>query len=356
MNSCTSKEAPLNGCKLYFPSGRYITTGLVLQSYVHITGDGWATSVIQLKPRTRADVLTVPVSTFNFSISGVTVDGNSPNRGMGNCLTVAATPVSPGEQNTANKLTAPVNAFKFGSIERDIFSNCSKDGMHVEAFNYALFVDNVYVFNSGVYGIYDAGTDSIFSNFYVDTSGTAGLHISGANNKYTSAKVIWNGSRVSTEAAVYVSGARNTFTAIEAQDNYTNGFSDNGANNQFFACLSDANGYAHANTNASSSVATGFILGGSGGIYIGDKVTSYRGRLADGKFPTQWPYTVKNPNQSRIDISYDSTNEAPPTVSGLPQTGSPLAGHGACIKSAGPPVLIGYCSTALDASGSCTCN
>jgi Pectate lyase superfamily protein len=356
INACTSAVFPFNGCKLYFPPGIYITTGLSLQSYVHLTGDGWATSVIKLKPRTTADVVTIPAGTFNISIIGITIDGNSSNRGEGHCLTVAATPVSPGPHNMANKQTAPVSAFKFASIEQDMFSNCARDGMHIEAFNYALFVDNIYVFNSGTYGIYDAGTDSIFSNFAIERSGTAGLYVPGANNKYTSGKVIWNGTRVSTEAAVSVSGARNTFTSVEAQDNYTNGFVDTGIDNQFSACLSDANGYARANTNTSSRAASGFIIAGSGGVYIGDKVTSYRGRLPDGNYPTQWPYTLKNSTQSRIDITYDSTNQPPPTTSTIPQVSAPLANHGACIKSVGPPPVIGYCSTALEASGTCTCN
>jgi len=77
MNSCVSRAFPFNGCNLYFPSGIYITTGLTLQSYVHITGDGWATSVIQLKPNTASDVLTIPEGTFNFSIFGVTIDADA---------------------------------------------------------------------------------------------------------------------------------------------------------------------------------------------------------------------------------------------------------------------------------------
>jgi hypothetical protein len=40
----------------------------------------------------------------------------------------------------------------------------------------------------------------------------------------------------------------------------------------------------------------------------------------------------------------------------LPQVGSPVPGHVACIKAAGPPVVIGYCSTVVSADGACTCN
>jgi hypothetical protein len=37
-------------------------------------------------------------------------------------------------------------------------------------------------------------------------------------------------------------------------------------------------------------------------------------------------------------------------------TNSPTVGHAACIKRAGPPVVIGYCSTVVDSRGNCTCN
>lgn len=40
----------------------------------------------------------------------------------------------------------------------------------------------------------------------------------------------------------------------------------------------------------------------------------------------------------------------------VPQVGTPTAGQAACIKAAGPPVVIGYCSTVVSSSGACTCN
>ncbi len=42
--------------------------------------------------------------------------------------------------------------------------------------------------------------------------------------------------------------------------------------------------------------------------------------------------------------------------SAIPVVGTPTVGQAACIKAAGPPVQIGYCSTAVASSGSCTCN
>jgi hypothetical protein len=44
------------------------------------------------------------------------------------------------------------------------------------------------------------------------------------------------------------------------------------------------------------------------------------------------------------------------TINGTPQVGSPTINKGTCVKAVGPPVVIGFCSTTLDSSGSCTCN
>jgi hypothetical protein len=37
-------------------------------------------------------------------------------------------------------------------------------------------------------------------------------------------------------------------------------------------------------------------------------------------------------------------------------TATPTVGQAACVKAAGPPVVIGYCSTVVGAGGACTCN
>jgi hypothetical protein len=313
MAACVARALPHNGCVLYFPAGVYIITGLTIRSYVNMKGDGWGASVLLLKPHTASDVLTVPVDAFNFSITGLTLDGNRMRGGTGNCFFVAPTSTGPAEWNTANKRTAPVNAQKWGHVEEVMFSHCSVDGVHINAFNYMLFFDNFYVFDNGVYGVYTEGTNSGFTNFQIERNGTAGIHLAGSNVRFTSGEVIWNGGTVSTEAAVYVTGMRNIITAVETEDSYTNGFFDKGSDNVFMGCISDSNGYVQKNADASSRVASGFVIEGSGGVYIGDKVTSYRGRLPDGNFTTEWPYSVDSRDHGKIDITYDSTNKPPRT-------------------------------------------
>jgi hypothetical protein len=175
-----------------------------------------------------------------------------------------------------------------------------------------LFFDNFYAFDNGVYGLYTEGTNSGFSNFQIERNGTAGIHVAGANDRFTSGEVIWNGATVGTEAAVYVAGARNIITAVETEDNYTNGFFDKGSDNVFMACVSDTDGYVQKNPAASSKAASGFVIAGSSSVYVGDKVTSYRGRLPDGNFATEWPYSVESSGDNgKIDITYDGTNESP---------------------------------------------
>jgi hypothetical protein len=357
MSACASRAIPNNGCVLYFPAGVYVTTGLTLRSYMGMRGDGWGTSVIRLEARTASDVLTVPAGTFNFSIQGLTLDGNSGKGGTGNCLSVATTALGPAEWNTANKQTAPVNAQKWGHIEEVMFSHCSVDGIHINEFNYMLFFDNFYAFDNGVYGLYTKGTNSGFSNFQIERNGTAGIHVDGSNDRFTSGEVIWNGTKNNSEGGVYVSGARDIIMAVETEDNYTSGFLDKGVDNEFIGCTSDSNGYVQNNTSKSSRVASGFVIMGVGGVYVGDKVTSYRGRLPDGHFTTEWPYTVGNQHEGAVDISYDSTNEAPSTEASTSLgEGSSSAGKAVCVKSPGPPIVLGFCSTKLSSSGSCTCN
>src|SRR5882762_1241080 len=44
------------------------------------------------------------------------------------------------------------------------------------------------------------------------------------------------------------------------------------------------------------------------------------------------------------------------TISGIPSIGTPVVNSAACIKTVGPPVVLGYCSTVVAAGGTCTCN
>jgi hypothetical protein len=67
-------------------------------------------------------------------------------------------------------------------------------------------------------------------------------------------------------------------------------------------------------------------------------------------------YSTHLYNTTRIDSL--SVNGGAPiaTANAIPTVGTPTVGQAACIKAAGPPVVLGYCSTVVSSSGACTCN
>jgi hypothetical protein len=76
-------------------------------------------------------------------------------------------------------------------------------------------------------------------------------------------------------------------------------------------------------------------------------------RLYDAAATTHSPGTVEFPNTN--PVLFDTTPEigtAPVPVT----TASPTVGQAACIKSTGPPIVLGTCSTVVSSSGACTCN
>lgn len=52
----------------------------------------------------------------------------------------------------------------------------------------------------------------------------------------------------------------------------------------------------------------------------------------------------------------DGTIQQADLPSTSPQVGTPTLGKATCVKTAGPPVVIGFCSTQPDSTGACICN
>jgi hypothetical protein len=109
-----------------------------------------------------------------------------------------------------------------------------------------------------------------------------------------------------------------------------------------------------------NSITTQRPINAVGGIDIGGNVimppglTGYHGtsgtkvQLSDG--------TGTSGNLAIFAADGSVTNGPLPPVAPTITAGTPTVGQAACIKAAGPPVLIGYCSTVVDAFGACTCN
>lgn len=57
-----------------------------------------------------------------------------------------------------------------------------------------------------------------------------------------------------------------------------------------------------------------------------------------------------------LTVNRSGTAATSVVITGIPQVGTPTAGQVACIKAAGPPVVIGFCTGAVSGTSSCTCN
>ena len=122
-------------------------------------------------------------------------------------------------------------------------------------------------------------------------------------------------SQALRRALSLLSGAETYLATLRRRITMLSGFVDEGWDNRL-RHAQYKNGYANISNNSSSLTASGFVISGTNGVYVGDKVTDYLGKLPDGNFATEWPYTINNTQQSRVDISYEGLNLPPPTVAG----------------------------------------
>ena len=113
-------------------------------------------------------------------------------------------------------------------------------------------------------------------------------------------------------------------------------------------------------TSASTSTAGNpWIIAGTGTFYVACTETSLTATPSPLCLATQGsnsPTPAANyyPNFAILNSSGQIPAANLPNI--VPQVGTPTVNQAACIKSAGPPVVIGYCSTVVGAGGACTCN
>jgi hypothetical protein len=126
---------------------------------------------------------------------------------------------------------------------------------------------------------------------------------------------------------------------------YLNLQNDTGVNNVFIEQDTDANNNNFLLCMQSGSVFDCPLEGEPTGHF-----------LALGGGAPDSSYNTHLYNTTRID-SLSIDGGAPiASANAIPTVGSPTAGRAACIKAAGPPVVIGFCSTGISSSGVCTCN
>lgn len=68
------------------------------------------------------------------------------------------------------------------------------------------------------------------------------------------------------------------------------------------------------------------------------------------------PLTYTSSTQTWSAANFSAATSMTIGSNAVPVVASPMVGQATCIKAAGPPVVIGYCSTAVGSGGACTCN
>jgi hypothetical protein len=124
------------------------------------------------------------------------------------------------------------------------------------------------------YGAYIQSTDNEYDTINITGNNKWGLYVTGSNNRFTSSKIIFNGRGAPSagkyygngtdlnSAGAYITGKRNTFVNVEAQENYGHGFVfDGAADTDLVGLVSDKNGYTALAPDGTSVTGTPSAVG-----------------------------------------------------------------------------------------------
>jgi hypothetical protein len=113
--------------------------------------------------------------------------------------------------------------------------------------------------------------------------------------------------------------------------------------------------------NASAATITNFTGGDPGQILTvynnGSSTVTFNHSASNGLYmPGGVPVTIGGGQMCQFMNQPTNGRWVAFSCTSLAVDAAPTAGNAACIKTAGPPVVIGYCSTVVGSTGGCTCN
>ena len=146
--------------------------------------------------------------------------------------------------------------------------------------------------------------------------------------------------------------------AVFAAPQYTNPSNPNYGTNKIGQCYAGSlnNWVGIANTSANLTNyaiqcdAQGNLVAPTGGTVTSVSVTTANGVSGTVATATSTPAITLTLGA----ITPTSTNGV--AAASMVSATAPTVGQAACIKSAGPPIVIGTCSTVVGSGGACTCN
>ncbi len=193
-------------------------------------------------------------------------------------------------------------------------------------------------------------TEGFLNAFVTDSStNTANVTIDNAKGGFTSYGVQLgysnydggNGNGVQILSGVAALPLRRGITLPSDPDGHFNFYVNSNQNSPVFQFLDGFTGNLGLMIDAKNKLIQASQYSNSNGIVIPSAATGYTGTPSSKMVLSDNPFV---------------TGTITDGVNTVPTVGAPTAGQAACIKSVGPPVVVGYCSTAPTAGGACTCN
>ena len=194
--------------------------------------------------------------------------------------------------------------------------------------------------------------------------GYLAIHVSSVGSPYTFAITSFTGASgtltfttaaqgLATGYSVPLSGFTGVNTGLNGQ---TVTVLSTGLNSTTFEAVVTGGGYSSGSglggdLPAISVAFRGQDIGLSGIVAVPVSSSAPSGTICNvnlGSLPSGTSFASCN-NISASTVSLGSSGTAP-------AVGTPTVGQAACIKAAGPPVVIGYCSSVVSSGGACTCN
>jgi hypothetical protein len=212
-------------------------------------------------------------------------------------------------------------------------------------------------------------------------AGCVGLNLVGGSGSGYGANYLFNGlsvvdslegggCRSGNGCLINIDGA-----AVSSSSHYISGITFNNLYLETTGTTSTTGNFVEINNVRSLSMNEVYLGGGApqvNGFLITQTASNLDGLIRlNGRSPQGRTTNViknqitsyANPNTSGVDFDYiypggQSTGVYVDGVgiTNVPTVGAPTVGRASCIKSSGPPVVIGYCSTTVLSTGSCTCN
>ena len=219
----------IGGGTVFIPVGTYIiNTPLVCRSYVNIIGDSKYKSILKLKNNANCNILNISTGR-GCTISDFTINGNKMNNQSSTYYGIS--------------IVMDKEDFDLLILNNLVIEAINGTGIYA-GYGWIYRVQNCSISDCTEYGIRIHGSDNQFTNLNVAGCGKYGISVEQGNNLFANIKSLFNGTKGNNDSGgFYIAGYRNTFSNIECQENYTNGFVMRYANNCLISgLLCDCNG------------------------------------------------------------------------------------------------------------------